>query len=264
VTSTTASEPLPPGQLTLDVRPPLAPRLDNFVVGRNAEALAAVAALGAGKGVGAGPEASTEAAAGAAFGAAAGAAAGAATGAAAAPRRLLYLWGEARSGRSHLLAALAAAGAWRWTPDAPPQAPGLALVDDADRLDATAQLALFSRLNAVLVAAPRDADLRCMVTGPVPPLQLALRADVRSRLGTGLVHRLHRLNDAEMAAALAARARARGATVGDDLVPWMLTHLPRDMGRLAAAIDALDGYALARRRPLNAALLREWLAAGQP
>ena len=118
-----------------------------------------------------------------------------------------------------------------------------------------------------------------MVAGAVVGLRSLAKSDLRATAShmagairylfdrastTGRVHRLHRLNDAEMAAALATRARARGATVGDDLVPWMLTHLPRDMGRLAAAIDALDGYALARRRPLNAALLREWLAAGQP
>jgi hypothetical protein len=36
------------------------------------------------------------------------------------------------------------------------------------------------------------------------------------------------------------------------------------MGRLAAALDALDTYALARQRPLTVPLLRDWLAADLP
>jgi DnaA family protein len=50
--------------------------------------------------------------------------------------------------------------------------------------------------------------------------------------------------------------------VSDDLIPYMLTHLPRDLRTLVAALDALDAYALARRRALTVPLLREWLAGG--
>jgi DnaA family protein len=247
----TGAGPLPElGQLPLDLRPPLAPTLDNFVVGRNAEALAAVRRL-------AGPPAP-------------GSGTGGVMSSGPGPQHLLYLWGEPGSGRSHLLGALQAAGGWRWTPAHDPSRPGLALVDDVDQIDPAAQVALFSRLHAVLsgVRTLGTATLtpvpRCLVCGPQPPAQLALRDDVRSRLANGLVYRLHALNDAEMTDALEARARARGARVAEDLVPWMLTHLPRDMGRLAAALDALDTYALARQRPLTVPLLRDWLAADLP
>jgi DnaA family protein len=43
---------------------------------------------------------------------------------------------------------------------------------------------------------------------------------------------------------------------------WMLAHLPRDMRTQVAVLDALDAYALARKRPITLPLLREWLAAG--
>jgi DnaA family protein len=50
--------------------------------------------------------------------------------------------------------------------------------------------------------------------------------------------------------------------VDDELVPYMLTRLPRDMRTLTAVLEALDGYALARQRALTVPLLREWLAGG--
>ncbi|MEW5880765.1 MAG: DnaA/Hda family protein [Pseudomonadota bacterium] len=212
-------------QLALDLLQPREPTLDNFVAGRNAEALDALRRLARG----------------------------------ALAERIVYLWGESGSGRTHLLAALARTPrAARWSPHGPPDVPGLTVVDDVHRLDAGAQVALFNRLNAVR----ERADAACAVAGPLPPAQLALREDLRTRLAWGLVYQLHALTDAEKAAALAAHAATRGVAVSDDLIPYMLTHLPRDLRTLVAALDALDAYALARRRALTVPLLREWLAGG--
>lgn len=209
-------------QLALDLLQPRAPSLDNFVAGRNAEALAALRRLARGE----------------------------------PGERIVYLWGESGSGRTHLLAALAnAPGAAWWSPHDAQDAPGLSAVDDVDQLDAAAQIALFHRINAVR-ARP---DAACVVAGPLPPARLALREDLRTRLAWGLVYHLHPLSDAEKAAALAAHAATRGVAVSDDLIPYMLTHLPRDMRTLVAALDALDAYALARHRALTVPLLREWL-----
>lgn len=212
-------------QLALDLLQPREPTLENFVAGRNAEALDALRRLARG----------------------------------ALAERIVYLWGESGSGRTHLLAALARTPrGTRWSAGDAPEAPGLTVVDDVDRLDAAAQVALFNRLNAVR----ERADAACAVAGPLPPAQLALRDDLRTRLAWGLVYQLHALTDAEKAAALAAHAATRGVAVSDDLIPYMLTHLPRDLRTLVAALDALDAYALARRRALTVPLLREWLAGG--
>jgi DnaA family protein len=217
----------PPRQLALDLLQPAPPTLANFVAGRNAEALATLRRLAAGD----------------------------------LRERIVFLWGEAGSGRSHLLQALAAAasGARPWQPDDAPDAPGLSLVDDVERLGATAQVALFNRLNAV-----RDrADAACVAAGAAPPARLPLREDLRTRLAWGLVYQLQPLGDDDKAEALRRQAAARGLALGADVVETMLTRLPRDMRTLAAALDALDGYALALKRPLTAALLRQWLA-GEP
>jgi DnaA family protein len=129
------------------------------------------------------------------------------------------------------------------------------VVDDVDRLDAPAQVALFNRLNAVR----EQADAACVVAGPLPPARLALREDLRTRLAWGLVYQLHPLSDEEKAAALREHAAATGLALPDDVLRYLLSRLPRDLRTLMAALDALDAYALARKRPLNLALLREWL-----
>lgn len=211
-------------QLALDLLQPLQPSLDNFVPGRNREALEALRRAARGDPA----------------------------------ERILYLWGELGCGRTHLLTALAsAARAYAWSPATAPEQPGLALVDDVDRLDGATQIALFNRLNAVR----ERADAACVIAGPEAPTQLALRDDLRTRLAWGLVYQLHALTDAEKADALAAHAASRGVTLSRDLIGWLLTHLPRDMRTLVAALDALDAYALARKRPLTVPLAKEALAA---
>ncbi|MCX7901991.1 MAG: DnaA/Hda family protein [Burkholderiaceae bacterium] len=205
---------------------PLRPTLDNYVPGRNAEAVAALRMLLAWRLV----------------------------------ERIVYLWGDAGCGRSHLLTALVEAGAVRWTPQADATAPGITVVDDVQTLDAAAQIALFNRLNEVR-ARPNAA---CVVAGDTAPAALPLREDLRSRLAWGYVYRLHVLTDEQKAAALAAHAAGRGLRYDPEVIPFLLTHLPRDMRTLIAALNALDAYALARKRVLSIALVREWLAGSGP
>jgi DnaA family protein len=217
-------DPRPAPQLALDLLQPLHPTLANFVAGRNREAVATLQRVAAGE----------------------------------AADRIVYLWGEPGCGRSHLLQALAEmAGAYVWTPQSAPEHSGVALVDDVELLEADAQVALFNRLNAVRA----QSDAACVITGPVAPAQLQLREDLRTRLAWGLVYQLHALSDWEKVDALNTHAASRGLHLSGDVIPYLLNHLPRDMRTLVAALDALDAYALARKRALTLALVREAFAA---
>jgi DnaA family protein len=218
---------LPTRQLALDLLQPLAPTLDNFVAGRNAEALAALRAVVGGAG-----------------------------------ERFVTLWGAAGSGRTHLAQAVAAAGPSR-TMDAA-SAPAefdpavrVYVADDVDRYDAARQQRLFVLQNEV-----RAAGASLVATCSAPPAQLALRDDVRTRLGWGLVYQLHALSDDEKEAALRAHATSRGLTLAPEVLSYLLTHLPRDMRTLVATLDALDALALAAKRPITVPLIREWLQGG--
>jgi DnaA-homolog protein len=212
----------PVKQLVLDLIPPPQPTLDNFVVGRNAELVAALRLL---------PET----------------AAGAVS--------VLYLWGAAGSGKSHLLAALDRRGLRRADngPDlAAADADQRLGVDDVDRLDAAAQQALFNLINrqqgrsGVVVAA-----------GSFAPRDLPIRRDLASRLGSGLVFQLHTLSDAEKVAALHAHARSRGFVLRDEVVNYLLRHARRDMPSLMSFLDALDRHSIETGREITLPLIRE-------
>jgi len=218
-------------QLVLELAPAPPPAFANFVAGRNGEALAALVALGQRE----------------------------------AGERFVYLWGDAGGGRTHLLHATVAA-ARSFGMEAHYVAPGdwpgrtfaadaLLAADDVDRLDAASQVALFDAFNRL-----KSGGGRLVAAGSAAPRDLDLRDDLRTRLGSGLAFQVHPLSDAEKSEAMRARARARGMDLGDEMIAYLLARLPRDMGALAAVVDALDRYSLARKRPLTIALAREALA----
>lgn len=210
-------------QLILDLRPDSPPDFANFLPGPNAEAIAALRSHAA----------------------------------AAAQEPLLYLWGEAGVGKSHLLQA------WAGACHAPllsacevlPEPPEAALaVDDVDRLDADNQVRLFNLINSA-----RERGDLILASGPLPAAHLALRPDLATRLAQGLGFRLLPLSDADKAAALGVRAEGRGMRLPEEVIRYLLTHSRRDLRHLLALVDALDTFSLSRKRPPSLPLLKELL-----
>jgi DnaA-homolog protein len=173
----------------------------------------------------------------------------------------VYLWGEPASGRSHLLHALAATtsacylsanaklGDFAYSPEIP-----LYLLDDCDKLPPESQIAAFTLFNLV-----RDNGGFMVSTGNAAPATLAVRDDLRSRMGWGLIYQVHRLSDDEKITALTQSAHARGFTISPGVLPYLITHYHRDMRSLAAMLDALDRYSLETKRAITLPLLRELL-----
>ena len=157
---------------------------------------------------------------------------------------MLYLWGEPGSGRSHLLAATRRIAART----------GLVAADDVDLLDDAAQVAVFNRINEA-----RDCAGCVLAAGPCPPAQLALRAELRSRLAWGLVYQVQPLSDAEKAVTLRTEAERRGLRITDEVVWYLLNHVRRDLPSLFAILDELDRKSLERQRPITLPLVRESL-----
>jgi DnaA family protein len=213
-------------QLLLQLAPPPAPTLDNYVPGRNGAALQALRDI-----------------------------------ARSAPaERFVYLWGEPGSGRTHLLRGLAHCAGFPFAPDlgsAPLdrlQDGQVVAVDNVQDLSADGQIALFDLYNRV-----RAAGGALAASGDAAPAQLALRADLRSRLAWGLAFQLHPLSDDEKAAALREHARERALNLGEDVIAYLLKHARRDMASLIGILDALDRYSLEKQRPVTLALVRDAL-----
>src|SRR5512146_2128362 len=196
-------------QLPLAISPPPAPSFDNFIEGANAEALLRVQELTEGR----------------------------------LRETVLYLWGDAGSGRSHLLRAAATTAA---------PARELVVADDVQVLDEPAQIELFNAINRA-----REGHGAVLAAGDAPPGQLALREDLRSRLGWGLVYQLKALTDEDKARHLRAEAERRGLRMSDEVIRYLLSRLPRDLASLNAALELLDRYSLARQRHITLPLVRE-------
>jgi DnaA-homolog protein len=191
-------------QLALGISPQPQPSLDNFVPGANAELISRLREFQAGK-----------------F-----------------PESILYLWGEAGSGKSHLLRACT----------------GPSVVDDVEKLDEASQIGLFNAINAV-----RQSGGAVLAAGNAPPAQLPLREDLKSRLAWGLVYQVKRLTDEESGVFLRAEATRRGLQLPDEVISYLMTRMRRDLRSLTAVLDRIDQVSLELKRPITLPLLREAL-----
>ena len=182
------------------------------------------------------------------------------------PAAPVYLWGEPGTGKTRLLRALAAVRQAQgervgWFDAAAPlpweldSGWSLVVVDDADRLDAAHQQAAF----ALFVEAGTQ-GVQWAAAGRLPPVDLPLRDDLRTRLGWGHVFALQALAEAETRAALRREADRRGILLGDDVMDYLLTRLRRDMSHLMNLLDRLDGFALAEQRAVTIPLVKKMLA----
>ena len=233
-------------QLPLAISPPLRPTLDSFVVGGNAAALHHLLNMP----LVPGPQADAAGLRQQAGG----------------PQVLVppvYLWGPPGCGKTHLLRGLVArvvqAGSsvgwfdardpvpWSLQPDW-----ALVVIDDCESMDAAAQHAAFVLFTEALTHAVPLAS-----AGNSPPADLALRDDLRTRLAWGHVFALQPLSEADTCSAMVAEARRRGFDLPAEVLNYLLSRFPRDLGTLMALLAALDDHALATSRRLTVPLVRD-------
>lgn len=221
-------------QLVFDLASPEPPSFANFLTGGNAEALAALTALAAGR----------------------------------IDETGILLWGATGAGKTHLLRATVASVDERGRPAAFIADPNgvvaldhdmadrydLVAVDGIDRATPEAQARVFTLFNGL-----RDRGGHLLVSSHAPLAALSLREDLRTRLGWGLVYEVTPLADADKGAALAAYAQARGFRLADEVIEYLLAHGRRDMAALTGALAALDRHSLATKRPITIPMLRNWL-----
>jgi DnaA family protein len=89
---------------------------------------------------------------------------------------------------------------------------------------------------------------------------LALREDLRTRLGWGPTFALQPLSEPEVRAALRREADRRGILLGDEVIDYLLNRFARDLTHLMRLLDRLDEFALAAKRQVSVPLLRQMLA----
>jgi len=175
-----------------------------------------------------------------------------------------YLWGATGSGKTHLLKAVREAlreqGASCGWMDAsvlePPEfnESWSVVLDDVHLYTAVQQHAAF---NWFVNAQTHQRGL--LAAGELPPSDLKLREDLRTRLGWGHVYALLPLSEPERRAVLRQQADDRGVFLGDEVMDYMLTRFSRDLGSLTELLSLIDGYSLQTKRPITIALIKSMM-----
>jgi len=134
-------------------------------------------------------------------------------------------------------------------------------LDEVERYNPAQQAAAFNwfvNASSPATGTPRH----ILAAGSLPPADLPLREDLRTRLGWGHVFRLEPLDEAQCRAALQRQAGERGVVLTDEVTRFMLVRFARDMGSLMRMLERLDQFALQERRAITIPLLRAMLQDG--
>jgi DnaA-homolog protein len=176
-----------------------------------------------------------------------------------------YLWGDSASGKSYLLKAVREAlreqgGEVGWLDASvhePPefQARWVAvMMDDVQQYSAVQQHAAFNWfVNA------QTEHRWVLAAGSLPPADLPLRDDLRTRLGWGHVFALQVLTEEQRRAVLRQEADARGIFLSDEVMDFILKRFSRDLNSLMQLLQQLDGYSLATKRAITIPLIKSML-----
>lgn len=180
-----------------------------------------------------------------------------------------YLWGEPGSGKTHLLKAVRQAlreqgASVGWLDPSVAEPPDFSedwaaiVMDDVHLYDTAQQATAFNWfVNAI---SPASGSQRwVLAAGDLPPADLPLRDDLRSRMGWGHVFQLQLLDETARRAVLRQEADARGVFLGDEVMDFMLKRFSRDLGSLMQLLDQLDAFALRTQRAITIPLLKTML-----
>jgi DnaA family protein len=176
-----------------------------------------------------------------------------------------YLWGESGSGKTHLIEAVASGlreqgGRVGWLHPGLHEPPAFdeswmaVLFDDVHLYNAVQQQAAFSWFIHA-----QGLQRGVVAAGTLPPADLPLREDLRTRLGWGHVFHLQVLTEPERRAVLRQAADSRGVMLSDEVLDYMLHRFSRDLGNLMELLAQLDGYALQTQRAITIPLIRSML-----
>lgn len=176
------------------------------------------------------------------------------------PGRKLLLIGPEAAGKTHLLhiwAILADAvildGATLSTTDIAPLSGRAVAVDNADRIG-KAEAQLFHLHNLVTSTGV------LLLTARTPPRDWGLSLpDLVSRMQATPLAQLEAPDDALLSAVLVKLFSDRQVAVPANLIPYLISRMPRSIGAARALVAELDARALAAGRPITRALAGEIL-----
>ncbi len=188
-------------------------------------------------------------------------------------KRVLYLWGESGSGKTHLLDAFCAAAGKSGMKNV-----YISLKQDGGRLEELSALngdtvvclddlqqivdcefgqkQIFSLYEKIM---PAKGAIVVSGSRPLNTIGMTLK-DLESRLSSGGTFNLYALNDDEKRIALKLRASRRGFTLDDNVLWFIMSHYQRDTKSLFALLDKLDSASLQRHRKITIPFVKTLIA----
>lgn len=178
----------------------------------------------------------------------------------------IFVWGEEGSGKSHLLQAWVTQAQTRNLKaeyiDAEHEGLGNWLfdvdcvaVDQIEFLNTSEQQQLFALFNHFY----NNRRGSLLLSSVLPPHQLMIREDLRTRMAYCLVYEIKPLSDEEKFDALMSMAQARQIPVDAEVIHYLLAHWRRDLDSLLLMLNTLNEYSLVQRRRITLPLLRQLL-----
>jgi len=191
----------------------------------------------------------------------------------AAEEKLVYLWGEKNTGKTHLLQAL--------TRQQQQQGKSAIYLPLSVRDDVSPEM-LYGLENMQLICLDdlqtvigqklweesifhffnrvREAGSKLVLAANNSAVNLDIGlADLKSRLSWGLTYHLHPLDDKEKVTVLKYRAEQRGFDLSNDVAAYLLNRATRDLSELVALLDQLDYATLAEQRKLTVPFIKKFL-----
>ncbi|MBX2846886.1 MAG: DnaA regulatory inactivator Hda [Acidiferrobacterales bacterium] len=130
-------------------------------------------------------------------------------------------------------------------------------IDDIDAWagDSAKETVIFSLFERV-----KQGNGSLIVSAKNPPEASNFRLkDLASRLNSGLVYPVHRLDDNQCFAAIKLRAENRGLRIADEVVRYLLNRSSRDTAELFSLLDQIDKASLIEKRRITIPFLQSVL-----
>ncbi|MGI9228934.1 MAG: HdaA/DnaA family protein, partial [Gammaproteobacteria bacterium] len=134
---------------------------------------------------------------------------------------------------------------------------GLVCVDDVEQIAGQQEweLAVFNLFNEL-----KEAATPLLLASTLNPLAAPFQLpDLKSRFSGDYIYHLSALNEAGKKAALRLRASTRGLDIPDEVLEYLLKHIPRDPANLFHWLDRLDNSTLVAQKKLTIPFVRDLL-----
>ena len=172
-----------------------------------------------------------------------------------------FIWGEAGSGKSHLLQASCVKHPnSAYLPLQIFVEEGESVLDGLEQLDliciddvhlVISKSAWEEKLFALFNACQLNATSMLISSG-LAPLELNFSLpDLKSRFSSGVTYQLHELDDIGKIAALKKRAQTAGVPLEDEVLNYIYLRSERSMSKLFSVLEQLDKLSLAQKRRIT-------------